>query len=176
MKIFKWQHYLLIFGFMHFALASYADSLDEKPSENVVSARSGMGFAAGYTSGVGIAYRKHFDSEWGYQVAGIGYGDKEDIFVNVGLQSLYDLRRTELLHFYLVGGIGWFYGADNLDNVWTHSNYFGIGAGIGIEMLLMEKNLGLSLELPLTVRFEKADSLEFVGIYPIPSIALIYYF
>ena len=59
---------------------------------------------------------------------------------------------------------------DGVPAEWNRNNTINIGVGIGMEFSLGQ-NIGLAIELPVVLMFGN----EF-GIYPIPSVSLIYYF
>ena len=159
---------------------------------------NGLGFTAGLLSGVGIAYRRHFANKWGVQVGGIAFGDRSNLFASVGVNVMRTLSMTQKVRFYAVFGASTFYtGSEGYDYStipadcynsadpkaceptamgWVNSASLNFGAGLGMEFMLA-KNLGLAIELPITVMLDINDSgLAFGRVYPIPTGSLIYYF
>jgi hypothetical protein len=159
---------------------------------------NGLGFTAGLLSGVGLAYRRHFASKWGVQVGGIAFGDKSNLMLSLGVNVMRTLSMTQKIRFYAVFGASTFYsGTQGYDysgvpvdcyssadpkacapreTGWQNSASLNFGAGIGMEFMLA-KNLGLALELPVTVMLDITDtSLAFGRVYPIPTGSLVYYF
>jgi hypothetical protein len=175
---------------------------DAQPSPRDAATSPGMGFSAGALSGVGIAYRRHFANRWGIHVSGIAYGDATMVWSNVGVNFMRTMSLTARTRFYIVTGVAAFYDGSEQSNYvevpacpmekpncdpyaelgseWVNSVTLNFGAGIGMEFLLT-KNLGLAIELPITIMLGISDSAwapgaRLNGIYPIPSGALIYYF
>jgi hypothetical protein len=167
---------------------------------------SGFGFAAGLQSGLGMAYRRHFANKWGVQVAGIAWGDSNNIFANLGGSVMWTLSKSQSVRFYALAGAsvyysgqyGWDYVScpeptkpDGLENgascgsetqSWQSGTSLNFGLGVGME-IMVAKRLGLALELPLTLMLRTGSSSScdngsfcFGGVYPIPNGSLIYYF
>lgn len=159
---------------------------------------NGLGFTAGLLSGVGLAYRRHFANKWGVQVGGIAFGDKSSLLLSLGVNVMRTLSMTQKIRFYAVFGASTFYSGsqgydyaavpvdcyssadpkacDPRETGWQNSASLNFGAGIGMEFMLA-KNLGLALELPVTVMLDITDtSLVFGRVYPIPTGSLVYYF
>jgi hypothetical protein len=176
------------------ALAAAANEAP-RSDEPKVDSGNGLGFTAGLLSGVGIAYRRHFASRWGVQVGGVAFGDKSNLFLSVGVNVMRTLSLTQRIRFYAVFGASTFYSGsegytyrtdcgistdpkacDPVDTGWQNSASLNFGAGIGMEFLLA-KNLGLALELPITMMLDINDQgVEFGRVYPIPTGSLVYYF
>ncbi|MEK7691927.1 MAG: hypothetical protein AAB425_13010 [Bdellovibrionota bacterium] len=153
---------------------------------------NGMGFAAGYQSGVGIAYRRHLKNKWGIQVAAGGWGDADSIFVNGGATVMRTLSKSEIVRFYAMGGAGVFLSTSSYENwvcptdgsectvdgkITTSSTMLNIGVGLGIEFRIL-KRVGIAIEVPITtsVIVSGTDNTGFNGITMIPNGSLIYYF
>ncbi len=170
----------LIFPILGLSLLLGATLARAQDSQNgSLDTQAGWGFAAGATSGSGIAYRKHFEGDLALQVAGIVFGDKQSLNATFGVHLMHNLSESERLRFYFIGGAGLGYDLNRytLDDSWRSNNSYRIGAGIGMEFKLIDGNLGFSLDLPLTIFFADGNGeVEFDGIYPIPTAALIYYF
>lgn len=153
------------------------------------ASRPGVGFTAGMLSGLGLAYRRHFANKYGIQVGGIGFGDRDSIFGNLGINLLRTLSKRDAFRLYVLTGVSIYYSGDNYadwvcepnrecyqsEAEWNSSTSLNFGAGIGIEMVFA-KHLGLALELPLVVMLKPTGENTFEGIYPIPNASLIYYF
>lgn len=167
------------------------------------SKRGGLGFTAGLISGLGFAYRKHFENSFGIQVGGIGWGDQNSSFTSVGAEIIKTISRSEKVRFYALGGTSIF--RRNQKDYQDYSTCYAapgdprsptpppdvcipvtgdrttgtlnFGAGLGFEFT-PSKHIGISLELPVTLMLdlEKTKRFKRQGIYPIPSISLVYYF
>ena len=158
-----------------------------------------LGFTVGGTSSVGVAYRRHFENQWGVQVGGIAFGDSNSLFASLGSMLMRTISKTQWTRFYALAGVSAFYrGAQAVapiepscanpsdkttcnipstpGTIWTNSTLLNFGVGVGMEFLLRE-NLGLALELPLTLMLDvNSDAVKFSGVYPIPNASLLYYF
>ena len=157
--------------------------------------RTGMGFAAGAITGLGISYRRHLANKWGYQFTGIPFASSSSYFVSLGANFMRTLHATKKTRFMAIGGISTYlrgnYSIDwdscdysrpvgpeeeyvdpcaGLEEQWNRSNTINIGIGIGMEFSLGQ-NIGLAIELPVVLMLGNE-----IGIYPIPSVSLIYYF
>jgi hypothetical protein len=161
----------------------------------------GLGFAAGATSGIGVAYRQHFDNGFGLQLAGIGFGGQDNVTANAGVNVMYTFARVWLARFYAVAGSMLIYTGqpvydwspcavrpeDPVDPNWTcepkrtgWQNRFmpTVGAGIGMEFHFT-RNIGLALELPLSLwmAFDERGFLpQETRVWPIPNASLVFYF
>jgi hypothetical protein len=179
--------------------------LDLRARDTTLHTGFGLGFAAGATSGVGIGYRHHFGNRLGLQIAGIGFGDSQMVFGNVGANVMYTFARAWLARFYAVagsmavynGGLVWDDSAcipvrpvDERDPAepvdwqtcakesWEHRYTTTLGAGIGIEFHFT-RNIGLALELPVSVwlSFDRNGLvLDETRVWPVPNGSLVYYF
>ena len=170
-------------------------NLGDGDEDEVEYARSGMGFAAGAITGLGISYRRHLANKWGYQFTGIPWASSSSYFVSLGANFMKTLHATKRTRFMAIGGVSTYlrgnYDIDwdrcdyskpqepgedyvdpcaGLEEQWNRSNTVNIGVGIGMEFSLGQ-NIGLAIELPVVLMIGN----EF-GIYPIPSVSLIYYF
>lgn len=136
----------------------------------------GVGLTAGATSGVGLAYRKHFQNQLGVHVGGIAFGDADTLFGSLGANVMLTLSKSDAARFYVLAGAGAFYSRDEFDRENRDEIDLLVGAGIGIEISFTEE-LALALELPISAIFEYDDGRwDWGGVYPIPNIALVYYF
>ncbi len=155
----------------------------------------GVGFTAGLVSGLGFGYRKHFENRFGVQIGGVGWGSRTESFVSLGVEALRTLSRSDSVRFYGLAGASVFrnnrqeydYSACYLagppvancsvesQRITTGSLNFGVG--IGMEFM-PGRHVSVSVELPLSLMLdlEKASRFDRQGIYPIPSVSLIYYF
>jgi hypothetical protein len=167
---------------------------DEVPEERApLGTGFGLGFAAGATSGIGLAYRHHFENGFGVGVAGIGWGDKNNVFADVGVTGTYTFARAWLVRFYALAGSMGFYNGSNVygcipekpgdptcveETRWENRFVSSTGAGIGMEFHFTE-HIGLALELPISVWLSfdatgfRADETR---VLPVPNGALTYYF
>ncbi len=186
-------------------VSEMAAKSDETPSSPAMGTGAGLGFAAGVESGVGIAYRRHFENKWGMQLAGIAFGSSNSVNANFGATILRTLAKTQIVRFYALAGVSAFYSGSSysdyavcapavdangnpikdpngcangqpISSTWTNNWMLNFGMGIGIEFTIA-KTIGLAIELPVTVSFQtEQGNLKFNYVYPIPSAALIYYF
>jgi len=163
--------------------------------DEVTYERSGMGFAAGAITGLGISYRRHLANKWGYQFTGIPWASSSSYFVSLGANFMKTLHATKKTRFMAIGGVSTYlrgnYSIDwercdyskpqapgedyvdpcaGLEEQWNRNNTINIGVGIGMEFSLGQ-NIGLAIELPVVLMLGNE-----IGIYPIPSVSLIYYF
>jgi hypothetical protein len=180
------------------ALAQNLAKTASASEENQLESGNGLGFTAGLLSGIGIAYRRHFANKWGIQVGGIAFGDRSSLLASLGANLMRTLSMTQKVRFYAVFGASTFYsGSQGYDysgipvdcyetggpkacepaaTGWVNSASLNFGAGLGMEFVLA-KNLGLAIELPVTVMLDINDAgLTFGRVYPIPTGSLIYYF
>jgi hypothetical protein len=161
----------------------------------------GVGFSAGLLSGLGIAYRRHFENKIGIQITAAPWGGRDYAVANAGLNFLYTLDKKSFGRFLLIAGTSTYYSGhrkynwdacndpsdrdgydpytpcDPTTEEWDHMFFLNFGVGIGMELALTDY-LGLSLELPfvLNLTTQGKNGLNFNGIYPVPSASLIYYF
>lgn len=173
---------------------------DNCRSEEHVLTQSGLGFAAGATSGLGISYRKHLANKIGYQITGIGWGNDSNLFISMGANFMKTLHATKRTRFMAIAGVSAYYRTRNeidwnqcrdvspeeweanpnidpcegVEPSWRHGATINIGVGIGMEFMLTQ-NVGLALELPVVVMIGMGEASG-LGIYPIPNASLIYYF
>ncbi|HOD18559.1 MAG TPA: hypothetical protein PKJ14_08010 [Candidatus Cloacimonadota bacterium] len=172
-----------------------------------------LGFHFGLVSGYGLSYR-HFCHEgkfqnFGFQgvVGGYSSGKNEaslkvqdaeregdylidtdagrKYYINIGLNGIYELKRTSVFNFYLLGGMDWSYETKKLyhqkydpadssayGNIYTDhkiKSLLSMGLGPGVEI-----NLGryfkLAVELPITYTGEHNLVMY------IPQAGIYYYF
>jgi hypothetical protein len=156
----------------------------------------GLGFTAGLLSGLGFAYRRHFANKLGIQLGGIAWGNRTDSFVSFGAEAIRTLSHSDRTRFYGVVGTSLF--RDNgqfLDysgcyadpgrppaescavEVRRTTGSLAFGAGIGMEFSA-GRHIGVSFEVPLSLMLDldTSDRFNRKGIYPIPSMSVIYYF
>jgi len=160
---------------------------------------NGYGFAAGLASGVGLAYRHHFENKWGVQIAGIGYGNPNHLFGDAGFEVIRTLHLAEKVRFYALAATSVFYSNNyqqdystctpqpgsktdptqpcNPPLEWRRTGNLNFATGIGMEYHVT-KNLGISFDVPLSVQIDISNQSQrkFQGITWIPSASLIYYF
>ena len=170
-------------------------NLGDGDEDEVEYARSGMGFAAGAITGLGISYRRHLANKWGYQFTGIPWASSSSYFVSIGANFMKTLHATKKTRFMAIGGVSTYLRGDyridwdqcdysitqepgeeyvdpcaGVEEEWNRNNTINIGVGIGMEFSLGQ-NIGLAVELPVVLMIGNG-----FGVYPIPSVSLIYYF
>lgn len=170
------------------SMAMAQKNLKAESQDNIVGATgNGFGMTAGMISGVGLSYRRFFSDTQGMQVGGIVFADNDSAHFNIGAEFLQTIHQSEKTRFYGLAGASMFYNGDNyaeydpntgteLPSEWHWDRFYNFGAGIGLEMYL--GNVGISLELPISVSFDydrTTDGLAFDSIYPIPNLSIIYY-
>lgn len=125
----------------------------------------GLGFAAGYSSGVGISFRSHLPSKSSLQgVFGI-IKTSSTLYMSIGAEYQYDLVRGNQTRFFAVGSTGYFYRGSDRNEV---NGPFRVGAGIGAEFNLRE-----AIHLTVAGQFVYASNHT---VLPLPQVALHYYF
>ena len=169
----------------------------QTPAAAGVSGRHGIGFSAGLLSGLGFAYRRHFANDFGLHIGGVAWGNKTDSFTSLGVEVLRTFSRSDKVRFYGLAGAALFRNDEEFDDFSgcypvppptsggvscpvtrrQVSGSLSFGAGIGMEFT-PGRHIGVSLEVPVSVLLDLEESERFSrkGIYPIPSIAIIYYF
>jgi len=174
-------------------------------SEEGVFSQKGLGFTAGALSGIGLAYRQHFQNRWGFQIGGGAWGDHDGFEYHTGLEALRTIERTNLTRFYGLGGVGLEGSREGYEGYWSdttnvphyyssrrNSTVLYLGTGIGIEFTEPKKGISLAVELPYIYMRESSrswywedgqevdmspwDTWRDWKIVPIPSVNLLYYF
>lgn len=134
-------------------------------AESMGRAVYGLGFAAGYASGVGISFRSHLPSKSSVQgIFGI-IKTPSTLYMSIGGEYQYDLVRGNATRFFAVGSTGYFYRGSGSNQV---NGPFRVGAGIGAEF-----NLHEAIHLTLEGQFVYASNNT---ILPLPQLAIHYYF
>lgn len=134
-------------------------------AESMGRAVYGLGFAAGYASGVGISFRSHLPSKSSVQgIFGI-IKTPSTLYMSIGAEYQYDLVRGNATRFFAVGSSGYFYRGSGANQV---NGPFRVGAGIGAEF-----NLHEAIHLTLEGQFVYASNNT---ILPLPQVAVHYYF
>lgn len=125
-----------------------------------MATRWGLGVTLGFTSGIGLSARRHFDSGLGFHVGGIGFWTPGEKHVNLAAELLYTFRRGKVARFYGLAGVMWLaqdYGYRSVDSEpgktisktdYLHKLFFGPGIGVEIHM---HPRFSTSLELPLVI-------------------------
>jgi hypothetical protein len=125
----------------------------------------GLGFAAGWGSGVGISFRSHLPSKVSAQgVFGI-IKTSDKLYLSLGGELQYDLVRGNATRVFGAGALSYFYNGSGSNEV---SGPFRIGAGVGGEFQIQQA-LHVTVE-GLFVFFSDGR------VIPLPQIAAHYYF
>jgi hypothetical protein len=161
------------------------------------STKLGLGFTGGTTSGIGFAFRKHFQNRFGMHIGAFFLAGKDDeeaatqdswLWADVGGQLMYTLHRHQEQYFrlyVLAGGDVIVYGTTEpeesveptrtssatAEEDWRYDNTYIVGAGLGFEFLFF-KHVAFALELPLSVQISGGG----FEMFPIPNGSLIYFF
>lgn len=144
----------------------------------------GLGISGGPVGGIGFAYRKHFENQFGLHGAMFGLGAKGSTYswawLNAGAQGMYTLHQTDERRFrlYVLAGVGVFadgdegsYWEESPDDDFTWDITTTVGAGLGMEFLLGE-TVAISLDSPLSAFIHEDGDFE---MYPIPGLSIVYY-
>jgi hypothetical protein len=173
------MRYLLIMGLL---IPSIAQADEQR-----------IGFVAGSTHGVGLAYSKQHSDGNGWQVSALPIVEENlNSTVFLGATAFRTLNSTNWGRAYMSLGIATLYRKD--DGITWEWNCDGNGAcgdkevqGEKEEMLLMSfgpgvglerrwKQFALALELPLAIQIGRAaNQFHFMGMRPIPNFSLMYF-
>ncbi len=126
----------------------------------------GLGFAAGFGTGLGVSFRHHLPSEFSYQVVGGIIKVDNKLQYDVGLEAQYDLVRGETTRFFTAGGLAYFYSGESGTN--TLSAPLRIALGVGGEFSNV-RLVHVTLEGMFTFFSDGT-------ILPLPQISIHYYF
>jgi hypothetical protein len=134
-------------------------------AEGLTKTVYGLGFAAGWASGVGVSFRAHLPSKSSLQgVFGI-IKTANKLSMSIGGEYQYDLVLNNTTRFFVGPAISYFYNGSGGNEV---SGPFRVGAGIGGEF-----QLGGSLHITAEGMFVFFSDGRVI---PLPQIALHYYF
>lgn len=157
----------------------------------------GAGFTAGLLTGLGFAFREFFGNGWGLSIGAGGLSSNGSVDANAGVEIMKVLDEKEKMRFYALMGVSSFY---SRTQQWRQTNpdpahpeyvtgetYFAsdasynFGVGLGIEWApagFANNGISFAFELPLAVSLKHVESqgVSFLGIRPIPSISIVYYF
>jgi hypothetical protein len=157
----------------------------------------GLGLTAGLTTGAGLAYRRFITPSHGVHIGGIAFGDTRRRHVNLGVEYLRMIHRRGASRLYWMVGGSLFYnryettvypgcdpvpsrpGAGQCDfsnpmQGWRGEWVYSVGPGIGLEW--NPGPMGISLELPLAVRYrDDQEGFRFDSLLPIPNVSIVYY-
>ena len=125
----------------------------------------GLGFSAGWMSGVGLSFRAHLPSNASVQVVFGIIKTSDQLSMTLGGEYQYDLVRNKTTRFFVGGGLGYYYNGSSGNDV---SGPVRVGAGIGGEFQVQEA-FHVSLE-GMFVFFSDGR------VIPLPQIAAHYYF
>jgi hypothetical protein len=135
----------------------------------------------------------------GYQLTLGAFGTPQDLMAaSVGAQAMYTFASIRNARIYGLMGAGTFFnrmligGWDMCDwnedtereencvhipDTVSYGAIANLGVGLGIEIILWD-TVGLSFDLPLStsIALGSHQGLEFMGVFPIPNLSLLYYF
>lgn len=139
--------------------------------------RAGLGVTLGFTSGLGLSVRRHFNSGFGLQVAGFGVWSSDHRHLNLGTQFFYTFYRGEYARVYSLAGIAWHVNHKDraiqgpvlpgqnpnepqpvrYEDYYSHTLVF--GPGIGGEVHLHPR-FSIALEVPLAITIEEVGDKD----------------
>ncbi len=161
-KICVW--FLLLFIWLSFANAQVTTS-GLSAAKSLGQPVYGLGFAAGWASGVGISFRSHLPSKSSIQgVFGI-MKPADRLLMSIGCEYQYDLVRDNKTRFYVGSAIAYFYNGSGSNET---SAPFRIGAGAGGEFQVKD-----ALHVSVGAMFVFFSDGRVI---PLPQIAAHYYF
>jgi hypothetical protein len=125
----------------------------------------GLGFSAGWASGVGISFRSHLPSKISAEgVFGI-IKTSDKLYLSLGGEAQYDLVRSHATRIFGAGALSYFYAGSGSNEV---AGPFRIGAGVGGEFQVQQA-LHVTVE-GMFVFFSDGR------VIPLPQIKAHYYF
>jgi hypothetical protein len=124
----------------------------------------GLGFSAGWTSGVGISFREHLPTKTSLQAV-FGIIKTSKLLMSLGGELQYDLVRNPKSRFFGVTGLSYQYSGSDGNEL---SGPFHLGVGIGGEFLVQD-SFSASVE-GLFTYFSDGR------VIPLPQVAVHYYF
>jgi hypothetical protein len=134
-------------------------------AEGLTKAVYGLGFSAGWASGIGLSFRSHLPSKASVQgVFGI-IKTSDKLSMSIGGEFQYDLVRNNTTRFFVGSAMSYFYNGNGSNEV---SGPFRVGAGIGGEFHV-QGALHVTLEGMFTYFSDGR-------VIPYPQIAAHYYF
>jgi hypothetical protein len=122
-----------------------------------------LGLAVGYTSGTGLALRWPAFPQTMMSLAGGAWGQSDELDWNLGAEAHYVLRQSGRTRVFLGPGIGAYSDHDADD---TNVN---VSLNVGFERLLQPR---LSVKADIGFTYLGDDG----AVYPLPQIAVYYYF
>lgn len=132
----------------------------------------GLGYAAGFTSGVGFHYRQFRDDGWGWGVtaaAGLSPADGNGA-ASLGVEAFKTIFLLDWGRFYWVGAVGRFQQITRNPGAQGNTN---LGPGLGIDFGPL-KGVNLAVEVPYTLFFD-TDNV-FQNAFPAPNAVMTYQF
>lgn len=134
-------------------------------AEGLAKAAYGLGFSAGWTSGIGLSFRSHLPSKISAQgVFGI-IKTSDKLSMSIGGEFQYDLVRNKTTRFFFGSAISYFYNGNGSNEV---AGPFRLGAGVGGEFQV-QGAWHVTLEGMFTYFSDGR-------VIPLPQIAAHYYF
>jgi len=140
---------------------------DKASGQGVREQVFGLGFSAGFASGIGLTFRHHFPGKFSWEVTGGVIKVDQNVDYSVGGELQLDLDRGAASRFFATVGAGYFYAAPKgQSNTMKGPGRAGIGIGG---------------EIPLGAGFHGAGKLMFTWfsdgtILPLPGAGIMYYF
>jgi hypothetical protein len=134
-------------------------------AEGLTKAAYGLGFSAGWASGIGVSFRTHLPSKASVQgVFGI-IKTSDKLSMSIGGEFQYDLVRNNTSRFFVGSAMSYFYNGNGSNEV---AGPFRVGAGVGGEFHV-QGALHVTLEGMFTFFSDGR-------VIPLPQIAAHYYF
>lgn len=149
------------------ATATSSGWIDHSPS-----VAHGLGYAAGFTSGIGFHYRQFREDGWGWgatAAAGIAPADGEGA-ASLGLEAFRTIFLVDWGRFYWVAAIGHH---RQITRGRAPQSFTNLGAGLGIAFG-PANGVNLAIEVPYTLFFD--TDLVFRNAFPAPNAVVTYQF
>ena len=190
---------ILLLSLLIFAAPLSATTVEADAEESYTSSYVGAGVTAGATSGIGLTHKYHSAMGLGYQLTLGAFGTPQDLMAaSVGTQATYTFASIRNARIYGLTGVGTFFNRTvmgewdmcnwnedtgreenciHIPETVTYGAIANLGIGLGIEIILWD-TVGLSFDLPLStsIGLGSHHGLEFLGVFPIPNLSLLYYF
>ena len=149
----KYITFLILSVFLSVSLSYGQKAETEIDTTTDVKYKNSIGGVAGYTVGLGLAYKRMFN-KFAVQVSFAPYKDEEYSSYNAAFSFYYNLVEASKINFFVYQGNHYIYNEyfeyewnktnDIIDKKTVIESYWNNGLGIGIEIIIL-KRVGLDL-------------------------------